>query len=289
MCCECCLNPGFLRKWNLPISAGQIQGGEPLLTGHIQRIVDPGQWVGILDSRNDGSPHRTGYPHLFSSPCRPWAVTWFNLSTGQHVGDTFLLLFDCLRWHPAECTYRWTVTRIYIMFLCIWNKSEYWSDTLANWRCCVPSKSRDVWSSKSCRCVGSGLLLYELRHWGFVIDCMADICATMPTSENGLTITVSWLKLDTRTRTFHLEGSTRVLPTPRPVFSVNNVSHSNNPLEDMGRPLFAWCNEALPLSPRRSDVQIAYSNRQVCTEETCLVSGNEPEYVRIVSNWSTWS
>ena len=62
--------------------------------------------------------------------------------------------------------------------------------------------------------------------------CIADICATMPTSENGSTITVSWMKLDTRTGTFHLEWSTRVLPT----FSANNVSPSNNPLEDMGRP-----------------------------------------------------
>ena len=92
------------------------------------------------------------------------------------------------------------------------NKSEYWSRTLANWRCCVPSKSRDIWSNRSCRCVGSKSLLHEGRHSGYVTDCMADICATMPTSENGSTITVSWLKFDTRTGTLHLDGFTRVLP-----------------------------------------------------------------------------
>ena len=102
---------------------------------------------------------------------------------------------------------------------CTGNKSEYWSKTFTNWCCCVPSKSREVWSSKSCRCVGSEALLHETRHWGSATDYKADICATMPTSENGSTITVSWLKLDTR-----------------PVFSANNVSPSNNPLEDMGRP-----------------------------------------------------
>ena len=62
-------------------------------------------------------------------------------------------------------------------------------------------------------------------------DCIAVTCVIIPTSVNGVTTIVSWLKFDTRTGTFHFDGSTRVLPTMRPVFSANNVKPSSRPLD----------------------------------------------------------
>ena len=53
---------------------------------------------------------------------------------------------------------------------------------------------------------------------------------------NGVTTIVSWLKFDIRTGTFHFDGSTRVLPTMRPVFSANNVNPSSRPLDGSAQP-----------------------------------------------------
>ena len=46
------LDSGFLRKRDLPIPASQVEGGKPLLSGqHIQGVVNPRKWVGILRGR----------------------------------------------------------------------------------------------------------------------------------------------------------------------------------------------------------------------------------------------
>ena len=58
----------------------------------------------------------------------------------------------------------------------------------------------------------------------------------IPTSVKGFTMTVSWLKFDTRTGTFHPEGSTNVIPTMRPVSSANRVNPSSRPLDGRARP-----------------------------------------------------
>ena len=68
------------------------------------------------------------------------------------------------------------------------------------------------------------------------MHCIAVTCVIIPTSVNGVTTIVSWLKFDTRTGIFHFDGSTRDLPTMRPVFSANNVKPSSRPLDGNARP-----------------------------------------------------
>ena len=75
---------------------------------------------------------------------------------------------------------------------------------------------------------------------------MAVTWAIIPTSVKGLTTTVSWLKFDTKTGTFHPEGSTKVIPTMRPVSSANRVNPSNRPLDGSARPPVVGRNSAKP-------------------------------------------
>ena len=52
MCRKRRLNSGFPRERDLPVTACQIQGGKPLLSGqHIQGVVYLGKWVCILYGR----------------------------------------------------------------------------------------------------------------------------------------------------------------------------------------------------------------------------------------------
>ena len=116
------------------------------------------------------------------------------------------------------------------------NKSTNCSKVLVNCPLCEPSKSWDVWSSNPWRWSGSVNGSHDDHEGRSMTGWMAETCASMPISENGSTITVSWPKLETRTGILQPDGSTSVRPTTKPVFSANTVWHSKRPLDGIDRP-----------------------------------------------------
>ena len=92
------------------------------------------------------------------------------------------------------------------------NISEYSDKTVARRRLCVGSRSRHVCSTKSWRWCGSASVVLCDCRGGSATHCIAVTCVIIPTSVNGVTTIVSWLKFDTRTGIFHFDGSTRLYP-----------------------------------------------------------------------------
>ena len=154
MCRKRRFHPGLLGQGHLPISASQVQGREPLFTGqHIQGIINSWQRVGILHSNIVEAAvvnTKPGTPILFrheDDRRRPRAVTGLDLPTGQHLSNTFLLLFHLLRGHPTRRTaYGRTIIGVNFVFYCItmtgesrpWGRkqSKYCSRTSAARRRC---------------------------------------------------------------------------------------------------------------------------------------------------------
>ena len=116
MCRKRRLDSGFPRKRDLPVPAGQVKGGKPLLPGqHIQGVVYPGKWVGIFRGRIiqlaivNAEPGTTIFLRLYQNiriyflyqePLSPVTRMRWNTTSTRATGHPFVVHHDAC--HPRR-------------------------------------------------------------------------------------------------------------------------------------------------------------------------------------------